>query len=165
MSTHERVWFMGPYSRVGYRLRFSDEPGRSDDWRGQSYSAPPNFPWKSMDRNEWGACGKTQGTPVMDYGEGWSILSVADYTVDRRLNVMAIFAVERSDLSKSEMKVLAWDRYPSVWKRLGVPTDNQERRARVNLLCRRLEALDVPAPVVEPIRQWALDTYPDEAAS
>lgn len=156
---------MGPWTQVGYHLRYSDEPGKSEDWRGQSYSAPPDFPWRSMDRNEWGACGKPQGTPVMDYGEGWSVLSVADYTVDRRPNVMAIFAVQRADVSKGEMKALAWDRFPTVWKRLGTPTDNQERRSRLELLCRRLEALDVPAFAVAPIRQWALDTYPDTVES
>lgn len=155
----ERVWFMGPWREVGYYLRFSDESGKSENWRGTPYHCPPNFPYRSMDRNEWAACGKSQGTPAMDYPDGWSVMSVADYTIDKRPNVMAIFAVERPDVSKTDMKVIAWDRYPSVWKRLGVPTDDEENHARIEHLCRRLDAGDVPVEVTAHIREWAVNRY------
>lgn len=113
---NEVVWFIGPWDQPGFYLRSSPAPGRSsrDGW-----SAPPGFPWPSMDR-KWSACYKQQGTTAMDYGEGWSVLSVADYTVDSRPNVLVAFAVQRPDVPEDEMRALAAERYPTVWQRLGV---------------------------------------------
>lgn len=51
----ERVWFIGPWEAPGFFLRASDEPGRSQRVKGVGpRSAPPNFPWDSMDRG-WSA--------------------------------------------------------------------------------------------------------------
>jgi hypothetical protein len=72
-----------------------------------------------MDRS-WAACRKPQGTTGMDYADGWSVLSVADYTVDSRPNVLVAFAVQRANVPEAEMRALAQERYPSVWARLGV---------------------------------------------
>jgi 3'-phosphoadenosine 5'-phosphosulfate sulfotransferase (PAPS reductase)/FAD synthetase len=120
----EAVWFIGPWDRPGFYLRLSTVPGHSDRHRGALvggswWAAPLDFPWRSMDRS-WSACYKPQGTTAMDYAEGWSVLSVADYTVDSRPNVLVAFAVQRPDVPEAEMRVLAAERYPSVWARLGV---------------------------------------------
>jgi hypothetical protein len=56
----------------------------------------------------------------MDYADGWSVLSVADYTVDHRPNVLVAFAVQSSDVTEARMRELAQERYPTVWARLGV---------------------------------------------
>lgn len=110
----EDIWFIGPWDRAGYFLRLSQGPGHSETTRGH---APPGFPWKSMDR-DWGACRQWQGTTAMDYAEGWSVLSVADYTIDSRPNVLVAFAVRRADVPENEMRELAAERYPTVWHRL-----------------------------------------------
>lgn len=117
-----RVWFIGPWDQPGFFLRVSEQVGkskRSDGERVDSWYRPPSFPWKSMDR-KWGACHKPQGTTAMDYADGWSVLSVADYTIDSRPNVLVAFAVQRPDVPEAEMRRLAEAHYPSVWKRLGV---------------------------------------------
>ena len=114
----EPVWFMGCHRSVGYRLRVSTGPGHYDRGAG-TYHRPPDFPWESMDR-EWSACYKPQGATGMDYKEGWSVLSVADYTIDSRPNVLVAFAVQRAMVPADEMCRLAASRYPEVWKRLGV---------------------------------------------
>ena len=127
----EAVWFIGPWRQPGYYLKVSVAPGYVDDatCAPSSHSAPPGFPWTTrsgvptMDRNEWGACYKPQGTTAMDYKDGWSVLSVADYTVDSRPNVMAIFAVHRAEVPEADMCALAAERFPTVWHRLGAPRD------------------------------------------
>lgn len=121
----ERIWFIGPIRGPGYEMMVSVEPGRYDRGVGAPndrarYSRPAGFPWRSMDINEWGACYKPQGTTAMDYGPEWSVLSVADYTQDSRPNVMVIFAVNRGDVPEAEMRLLAAERYPNIWQRLGV---------------------------------------------
>lgn len=115
----ESVWFIGPWERPGFYMRVSDEPGRS---QRQRESTPPDFPWNHMDR-KWSAAHKPQGTTAMDYGNGWSVLSVADYTIDSRPNVLVAFAVQRPDVPEDEMRALAESRYPSVWARLGTKTE------------------------------------------
>jgi hypothetical protein len=125
MDEHEVVWFMGPVNGPGFYMLRSDKPGMSrhipttDYDRSDSGHRPPRFPWNSMDR-KWMASGQPQGTVEMNWRRDWSVLSVADYTQDSRPNVMVSFAVEREKVSKEEMKTLAAERYPSIWKRLGV---------------------------------------------
>lgn len=120
------VWFIGPIHGPGYIMLFSVKSKHSDRYHGEgSWHKPPNFPWKSMDR-DWSASHKPQGTTAMDYAEGWSVLSVADYTEDSRPNVMAIFAVGKSDMSEQDMMELAADRYPLIWSRLGVTITNAQ---------------------------------------
>lgn len=132
---YEPVWFIGPWERPGFFLRLSEQPGKSKEYRGpaiESYHRPPDFPWKTMDR-KWSACYKPQGQTAVDYAEGWSVLSVADYTVDSRPNVLVAFAVQRSDVPEDELRRLAAERYPSVWKRLGVapqPSHTRDGGAR-----------------------------------
>lgn len=115
------MWFIGPWRQPGYYLRVSFGDGASGEWPGDSWDRPPGFAWDTMDRN-WSACRQPQGTTAMDYGEGWSVLSVADYTVDGRPNVLVAFAVQRDDVPEADMVALAARRYPSVWQRLCVPT-------------------------------------------
>ena len=115
-----RVWFCGPWDKPGFYLRVSEVEGRSTRRNHNGallFSRPPDFPWKSMDR-KWGACYKRQGETAMDYADGWSVLSVADYTVDSRPNVLVSFAVQLPDVPEAEMRALAEARYPSVWLRL-----------------------------------------------
>lgn len=116
----EVVWFIGPWDRPGYYLRRSDMPGRSRNDEGDgSNHRPPNFPWKSMDRR-WSASYKPQGTACVDHLHAWSVLSVADYTIDSRPNVLVAFAIERPDMPLLELATLAAERYPTIWARLGV---------------------------------------------
>jgi hypothetical protein len=70
-----------------------------------------------MDR-DWSACRKRQGTAAMDYRDDWSVLSIADYTIDSRPNVLVVFAVRRARMPIGEMARLAKERYPSVYERL-----------------------------------------------
>ena len=125
LTEQETVWFIGPWNQPGFRLRESTKPGgshRHDARTPDGYHKPPEFPWESMDR-AWGACRTPQGTTAMDYEGGWSVLSVADYTVDSRPNVLVAFAVQRSNVSEAEMCALAAERYPTVWARLGTGTE------------------------------------------
>lgn len=126
------VWFMGPVSGPGYWLMKSERPGltkRHRDGRPDSDHRPPKFAWKSMDR-EWHFTRMPQGYTAMNWRNevdertgvthGWSVLSVTDYTQDKRPNVMVAFAVHRPDVQEPEMRALAEERYPTIWKRLNV---------------------------------------------
>lgn len=55
-----------------------------------------------------------------EYVRGWSVLSVTDYTQDKRPNVMVSFAVHRAKVQEPEMRDLAALHYPSIWARLKV---------------------------------------------
>lgn len=126
----EHVWFMGPTNGPGYHFLVSYPSGKiigpvpRSGRRPDEGHRPPGFPshWHSMDRS-WSACRQPQGTAAMDYAEGWSVLSVADYTQDRRPNVMVSFAVQRADVPQEAMLALARRRYPRIVARLGVGDD------------------------------------------
>jgi len=116
----EAVWFIGPWQRPGYFLRLSTEPGcseRAPRVTAEDVYRPHGFPWRSMDR-KWKAVHGAQGMTSVEYAEGWSVLSVADYTVDPRPGGHVTLAVQRADVPEAEMRKLAQERYPSVWARL-----------------------------------------------
>lgn len=128
----EQVWFMGPVDGPGYVLLVSEKPGisrRVKAQRPEDSHRPPKFHWKSMDR-KWHFEGMPQGYTAMNWRglrdektgreSGWSVLSVTDYTQDSRPNVMVSFAVHRMRVLEDEMRALAEERYPSIWKRLDV---------------------------------------------
>jgi hypothetical protein len=114
------VWFIGPVSGPGYVLLVSDgenlEPHRPP--RGDSYHKPPEFPGRSLD-TKWSAEGRPQGTARVDTLDGWTVLSVADYTEDSRPNVMAIFTIHGM-ATVDDMLDLAAARFPRIYARLGV---------------------------------------------
>lgn len=65
----------------------------------------------------WGTLYAPEHVRKVTHVEGWTVLSMCDYTVDKRPNSHITFAMEGT-LSVSEAEARARIAYPSIWKRV-----------------------------------------------
>ena len=101
------VFYMGCWDRVGHYLAGPDPSVMPESIRGDKLDNP----------KRWGTEYGKQHIRYLHHVDGWTVLSMADRTVDTRPGSHATFAMAGT-LTKDEAEALARAAFPTIWARV-----------------------------------------------
>ena len=110
-----RAFYFGTVGRAGHY--WHDETLRHARFDGPWPGKPSGYPWPYVDGHFTESKGK-QGVASVHHSEGWTVLAMADYTVDSRPGSNSVFVFDAT-LDWDEALIAAKERFPRIVARIG----------------------------------------------